>query len=148
MDKTQTVIIAAAVVAAAVIVAVALIVVSYRVHSVGTLKTLSLKAYSDQNCTVEAQAIDWGQLSPGETAESALYVKIAGNTPANLTMTAENWEPAAAANYITLSWDYAGQILQPNQVLKVKIQLHVSSQIQGITDFSNDIILTATEVKT
>jgi hypothetical protein len=147
VDKTQAAIIAGAIVAAAVIIAVALLITNYKIHSTGTIKTLGLKVYAEQACINEVSAIDWGSLAPGETSESTLYLKITGSTPANLTMHTENWQPPAAQGNFTLTWDYAGQILQPNQVLQVKFQLHVSSQISGVTAFSNDIVLTATEVK-
>lgn len=146
-SKTQTYIVAGAIIAAAVIIAVALLITNYRIQAHGTIRSLGLKVYAEQACINEVSAIDWGSLAPGETSESTLYLKLTGTIPANLTMHTENWQPPAAQGNFTLTWDYAGQILQPNQVLQVKFQLHVSSQIQGVTAFSHDIVLTATEVK-
>lgn len=55
-----------------------------------------------------------------------------------------NWNPKAASRYITLSWDYGGQSISPNNVVPVVLTLSVSKDISGITNFSFDIIITAT----
>jgi len=47
-----------------------------------------------------------------------------------------------ASSYITLSWDYGGQSINPAGVIQVKLTLRISSIIMGITDFSFDIIIT------
>jgi hypothetical protein len=52
-----------------------------------------------------------------------------------------NWNPPNAADYISLSWNYGGQTIGANQVLAVTLSLSISSNIQGITTFSFDIVV-------
>jgi hypothetical protein len=59
-------------------------------------------------------------------------------------MATGNWTPPEAANYITLSWNYAGQTLNPSEVLTLTFTLQVSQQITGINKFQFDIMITAT----
>jgi hypothetical protein len=61
-----------------------------------------------------------------------------------LSKVAQNWNPSSASSYMTLNWNYAGQTLSVNQALQVRLTLVVSSTVSGITNFSFDIIITAT----
>jgi hypothetical protein len=73
-----------------------------------------------------------------------VYVRNEGNVAATLSRATQNWNPATASSYMTLSWNYAGQTLNVNQVFQTRLTLAVSSTISGITNFSFDITITAT----
>jgi len=47
-----------------------------------------------------------------------------------------DWNPTNAPDYITLSWDYEGEQLVPNQVIKIKLTLSVSQNIEVIENFT------------
>jgi len=115
------------------------------ISSVGTVKTVDVGAYWDEACTNEVTTIDWGSISPGASKSVTIYLKNEGNTPITLTMNTTSWSPSAAANYISLSWDYSGEQIAAGGVIQVTLTLSVSSNISGITSFTFDIVITGTE---
>ncbi|MEM3480033.1 MAG: hypothetical protein QW702_00470 [Candidatus Bathyarchaeia archaeon] len=73
-------------------------------------------------------------------------MKNTGNVPITLSLSTENWNPSNAGSYMTLTWDYTSETkIQSNSALKVTLTLTVSSSIQGITNFSFNIVITGTE---
>jgi len=56
-------------------------------------------------------------------------------------MATSNWSPSNASSFMALSWDYGGQTLNVDEVIQVKLTLSVSASIEGITDFSFDIVI-------
>ncbi|MGB9923352.1 MAG: hypothetical protein ACPLEW_11130 [Pseudothermotoga sp.] len=114
---------------------------SVRINNQGTVKALGVGVYWDQNCTNEVTLIDWGMVEPGSINTVTVYVRNEGNTAANISMTTENWNPSNASNYLTLSWNYNGQQLNPSEVVQITLSLAVSSNVQGIENFSFDITI-------
>ncbi len=104
----------------------------------------SLGIFTDQACKTQLARITWGSIAPGTTTAQTLYVKNQGNTPMTLAKATTNWNPAVAQTYMTVNWDYTGQSIQPNGVLKVTLSLIVAANIQAISSFSFDTIITAT----
>jgi len=117
-----------------------------RVSSYGTVKTLGVSAYWDENYTILVTDVDWGMLDPGSSNNVTIYLRNDGNIPINLTLSAENWNPTNASEYISFSWNYNGTPLNPNEVLRVTLTLDVDVNINGITDFRFEIIITGREV--
>lgn len=115
-------------------------------HSHGRLKTIGVEAYVDPECTRPCTSIDWGLVEPGEVRGALIYLKNTNNTAFNMTVKAENWNPPVAENYLTLSWNYTGEILQPGDVIPVQLLLTVSPNATGFDKYSFDIVITATEV--
>jgi hypothetical protein len=70
-----------------------------------------------------------------------IYIRNEGNGAVSLFMFADNWYPSDASNYMALSWDYAGQTVDPQEVVQTTLTLSASSGLDGITDFSFDIIM-------
>jgi len=58
-------------------------------------------------------------------------------------MTYGNWTPSEAQNYITLSWNYTGDTLNPGDVLPIEFTLSVAENITGIEQFEFYITITA-----
>jgi len=110
----------------------------------GAVKALGVGVYSDSNCSSAVSAINWGAVEPGTSKNSTVYVKNQGNAPVTLSMSTANWNPANASNYLTLSWDYGGQAIDPGAAVRVTLTLSMSAAIKGIDSFSFDIIITAT----
>ena len=46
-----------------------------------------------------------------------VFVRSEGNTAITLSMNTTNWNPPNASDFITLSWDYGGQVIDPNEVV-------------------------------
>ncbi len=110
----------------------------------GSVKGIGVGIYWDQACTNKTTSINWGLLDPSSNKTVTIYVRNEGNAPATLTKTVQNWNPSTAANYLTLSWNYANQTLSANQILQLKLTLKVSSTVSGISSFTFDITLVAT----
>jgi len=70
-----------------------------------------------------------------------VYVKNEGNVAASITLATENWNPLNASDYLVLSWNYDGRQLNTREEAQVTLTLTVSSSVQGIEDFSFDIII-------
>ncbi len=117
---------------------------SNTVSSVGTIKGIGVGLYSEYACTNKVTSINWGVLEPGSNKTIIIYVRNEGNAAATLSQTTQNWNPTAASNYLTLRWNYAGQTINVNQVLQVKLTLTLSSTVTGITNFGFDTVITST----
>ena len=117
---------------------------SSTVSSVGTIKGVGVGIYSEYACTNKVTSINWGVLDPGSNKTITIYVRNEGNAAATLSQTTQNWNPTAASSYLTLRWNYAGQTINVNQVLQVKLTLTLSSTVTGITNFGFDTVITST----
>lgn len=111
------------------------------ISNVGSVKAVGVGVYWDQNCTNVVSAIDWGMLEPGSSKNVTVYIRNEGNSVVSLSMATSNWNPSNASDYITLGWDYTGQIVDPESVIEVTLILAVSSSITGVTSFSFDIVI-------
>lgn len=125
--------------------ALGLLVTNHTISNTGTVKGVGVGVYSDVSCTDEVSSIDWGDLQPGESKDATIYVKNEGSVTVTLSMTTENWTPAVASTYMTLSWNRESYVLSSGSVVQAVLTLSVSSSVSGITDFSFNIIITGTE---
>jgi hypothetical protein len=114
------------------------------ISTVGSVKGIGVGIYWDSACTNQVSSINWGVIDPGSNKTMTVYVRNEGNAVVTLSRTTQNWNPTPSANYMTLNWNYAGQTLNVNQVLLVRMTLIVSRTTSGITSFAFDIIITAT----
>ena len=112
----------------------------------GNIKTIGINVYWDAECTNKMTEINWGILDPGWIGNVTGYLKNEGNYPVVLSVHTENWNPVGASSYISISWDYNNQTIEPNQIVPVVFTLSVSETIQGIESFSFDIVIIATSV--
>ena len=117
---------------------------SKKVTNSGTITAVGVGVYSDSGCTKPLSSIDWGMLEPGSTTDKTCYIRNEGNSASTLSMSTSNWNPSTASSYMTLSWNYGGQSINPNAVVQVKFTLSVSASINGITSFSFDITIVGT----
>ena len=119
--------------------------VNQTIPSTGIVTTLNIGVYSNIACTNELTSLQWGTISPGNSQDITIYLKNTGNAQTTLSMTTTNWTPANANGPITLSWDKENAKLNPNQVTTATLTLSISESINGITNFSFDIVITGTE---
>jgi len=113
------------------------------ISNTGSVKTIGVGVYWDAVCTNKVSSISWGAIEPGSTKNFTVYIRNEGTSSVTLSMSTSNWSPSSASNYISLSWNYVGQVLSPNQVVQVKLILSISASITGITNFSFDITISA-----
>jgi hypothetical protein len=113
------------------------------VHA-GSVEGLGVGIYWDQSCTNRTLSLDWGPIKAGSNNTLTVYVKNKGNSAVSLWLRTSNWTPSASLSYMSLNWNYSGQVLRVNQVVPLEITLTVYPTITGITAFSFDTIITAT----
>lgn len=114
---------------------------SRTVSNTGAVKAIGVGVYWNNECTNPLSFIDWGVLEPGSIKNVTCYIRNEGNSVSTLSMQTSNWSPSNASDYMTLSWDYGGQPINPDDVVQVTFTLSVSASIGGITSFSFDIII-------
>lgn len=112
--------------------------------SSGSIKGVGLGVYSDRWCRYTLSTLDFGELEPGSSKSSTLYLKNIGNSELTLSMTSENWNPGNTPDYMILSWNRDGHPIDPGDIVSCEITLSVSNNIQGIDSFSLDIVLAGT----
>lgn len=111
------------------------------IGSRGTVKTLGVGVYWDEVCSKHVSYIDWGIVDPGSQENVRVYVRNEGNVHASILLDTINWDPLDASSYITLSWDYSGQLLEPDESIEVTLTLQISSSIQNVINFDFDIVI-------
>ena len=110
--------------------------------NIGSIKAIGVGVYWDSSCSNQVTSINWGTVQPGSTKDMNVYIKNEGNAPETLSLETQNWSPAIASTYISLTWDYNGQVLNVGGVIQVKLTLSVLNAIEGVTNFSFDIVIT------
>lgn len=134
------------------VVLLGLIIVSVRsiyqtsstISSVGTFKAIGVQVYCYDASTRRVDAIEWGTLMPGSQKSFTVYVANEGNLPLTLSMSTSNWNPPIASNYLTLTWSYTGETINPDTTIEVTLTLTVSESITGVYNFNFDITAVGT----
>lgn len=116
--------------------------ITQTVPTSGYVTAINLGVYKDNSCSENLTNIDWGSLSPGDIIYKAIYVKNTGNSPVNIHMTTDSWNPIEANGPITLTWNQENTVLNAGEVVKATLTLNVAANISGINDFSFNIIIT------
>jgi len=118
----------------------------YTIRAYGSIRSLNVQVYQDVACSVVLTRIDWGLLEPGQSKTVLCYLKSLSSVNAVLSLSTVGWNPAAAQNFLRLTWNLEGYVLQPGQVLNASLTLQVDPSISGVQSFSFNITITATEV--
>jgi len=126
---------------ASMVVVYGLMSASVYLQSVGTVKALGVGVYWDSGCSQTVSSIDWGLAEPGAVKNVTVYIRNEGNAPITLSLQTTNWNPSNATDYISFSWNYSGQTIDLNHVIGVTLSLSISSNIEGITTFSFDVVV-------
>jgi hypothetical protein len=117
---------------------------SRNVAYANSVRGIGVGIYWDRDCTNSVLSLDWGLIEPGANSTVMVYVRNEGDSAVSLWKATHNWTPSVASDYMTLDWTYSGRNLGANEVIPIELILDVSPTISGITDFSLDIIITAT----
>lgn len=114
---------------------------SRTVSNAGTVEAVGVGVYLDSECTGNLSSINWGVLEPGSSKNFTCYIRNELSSVSTLSMYTSFWEPPNASDYLTLTWDYGGQAINPDDVIRVTFTLSVDASIVGITIFSFDITI-------
>lgn len=111
----------------------------YRISNLATIKAVGVQVFRDRNATDLITFINWGFLEPNSSTTFTVYAKSTSNVPSTLTIYTQNWNPANASDYMSLTADPNNFLIQPSEIAQVNLTLTVASDVQGITAFSFDI---------
>jgi hypothetical protein len=128
VNNQQAVVLTAAGLAVIALVVAVVILTSAHLETSGTIVTNNpnLTIFADAACTKQISTVQWGTLQPSGSATVALFIKNSGNMPLTLTLTENNWSPATAQNYLTLSWNQENTKIQPGASQTVTITINVN----------------------
>ena len=116
---------------------------SVQISNTATLKLVGIGVFTNANGTGPVTSINWGMLQPGQTANYSAYIVSESNVPITLSMYTASWNPANASSYLTLTWNYKAQTIQPHASLPITFSLTVNASIHGIPEFSFDLWIVA-----
>ncbi|UCE96571.1 MAG: hypothetical protein JSV51_02950 [Candidatus Bathyarchaeota archaeon] len=141
--------------------------VNLNLPSIGSITTLGVEAYWDANLTDkidEGEKVDWGTILVGSTNNVTIYLRSVSNIPThlgieitNLTFSSANetvlYPPQNISSYMHLTWNYNGDLVNPNDVIPVNLTLRAeySSDFinylssNNIRSFSLNIIINTSE---
>jgi hypothetical protein len=125
--------------------ALGVLVATRMISNYGNVSAVGVGVYWESSCTNMVLSIDWGALEPGGSVGKTIYIKNEGSLTVLLGMTTDNWDPASALSYISLSWNRENYELNSGSIIQAVLTLSVSSSVSEITNFSFDIIITGTE---
>ncbi|MGQ9460581.1 MAG: dockerin type I domain-containing protein [Candidatus Bathyarchaeaceae archaeon] len=129
-------------VASLILFAFTLLVTTNTITNVSAVEASGVGVYWDSNCAKRISSIDWGTLTPESTKSIVVYIRNEVEERIYLIMSTTNWNPSKASDYITLRWNYTGRQINPGETLQITLTLSISRQIQGITSFSFNILIT------
>ena len=118
---------------------------SGKIGSTGRLIAIGVKV-SAVGSNADLTNIDWGDLTAGATASRQICVINNGTVPTTLSMSAGDWVPLIAQQYLSITWNYAsGTVLQPGASQTVTITINVNQYVTGVNTFTNTIYVIATQ---
>ena len=122
-----------------------LLMTTNTITNVSGMVTEGVWVFEDSNCASVCESIDWGTLTPGSAKKYDVYVRNKDVVPIYLIMSTKNWSSSKASYYLTLRWTYAGQRIDPDDVLQLTLTLSVSFSIKDVSSFSFDIVITGSD---
>jgi hypothetical protein len=104
--------------------------------SLGTIKTIDVETYWDPNGENRRENLTWNEIKIEKLnwdeikmnpVNTTLYVKSVSNFRVTLNLFLTDWNPVEILDYLTISWDYNGTILNPGEIIPVTMTLSASS---------------------
>jgi hypothetical protein len=106
------------------------------VPSIGTIKTIDVETYWDQNGVNKRETLSWDEIKIEKLGwneikmtpvNTTVYVKSVSNFRVTLNIFLTDWNPVEISDYLTISWDYNGTIINPGEIIPVAMTLSGSS---------------------
>jgi len=143
IPKTMVLILVAAM--ALTLVAAGALTYTHRIGNNAGLKAIGVAFYQDQQCTISLTQIEWGLINKGETSNKTFYCKNTQNVPVTMMLAAVDFDPSTAEPYVTSSWNYTSQTLNPGQVIPIQFSLTIAPDFPNFGTFSFVTLITAVE---
>ncbi|MBN2334162.1 hypothetical protein JXL21_01295 [Candidatus Bathyarchaeota archaeon] len=133
--------------ASALAVAVGILLSGYtspsRHTSVLAVEAGSLGVYWDAECTSPVESLEWGRIDPGDTVDTAVYIRNESEETVQLSIETDGWDPPSAPDHIDLGWDYGDAPLGSGEAVQTDLTLTVSPTVAGVTDFAFVTVISA-----
>jgi hypothetical protein len=110
-----------------------------------SVKGFGAGIYWDQACTDRTLSLNWGSIEADTSSNLTVYVKNEINSGATLSLETSSWSQSMPLDYLSLNWNYSGQVLSAGQVIPLELTLTVFPTTSGITNFSFNTTITTTE---
>lgn len=123
---------------------IGLLSVSQVVPFDGTITTLNVGVFIDQQCTQNATSMSWGGVYAGESQTMTIYVKNTGDSPLTLSMNILDWEPSYASSVLSMTWNRENTVIDSGQVTQATLTLSVSSNPGALSSFNYNMLITGT----
>ena len=121
---------------------IGLLSVTEEVSFEGTITTLNVGLFLDQQCTQNCDSMSWGGIYIGESASKTIYVKNTGDATVELSMSMTNWIPESANGLISMIWNRENYILDPNETIQATLTLTISENTIDISNFGYKMLIT------
>ena len=108
----------------------------------GTITTLNVGLFSDQQCTQNCDSMSWGGIYAGESASKNIYVKNTGDANITLSMSITDWIPESADGPISMTWNREDYTLDPEETIHATLTLTISENTDGISNFGYKMLIT------
>ncbi len=133
------------------LVSASIVIVVISANLSATVKMASVNAenrgtlFVSADLLLSSSSLDWGTLEPSDNKTEVVYLQNIGNVPLTLYLSAVNWSSVEAQNALSLTWNYSGAVVKPQETLPLALTLSVSENPVDVVDFSFDIIITGTQ---
>lgn len=105
-----------------------------------------LVVYGDEAKTKVLSAIDWGSIGVGQSSQVTIWVQNNANFSVKLGSTTSAWLPSGVNQYLSVSFSSENFVLSPHQSVAADLTLTVSPSISGVSNFSNTITISGTQL--
>ena len=89
-------------------------------------------------------SLTWGEIEAGKSSTLRIYVKNNGDASVVLSLATDNWNSKDSKDNMSLSWDYTGSKIQPNEVRAINLILNVNPDCPELSSFGFDVIIIGT----
>ncbi len=105
----------------------------------GYIYTTGVKIFGGE---LHGNAIQWTSIYAGESTNTSFFVQSTSNVPVTISFIVTNWSPPGIGSFLSLSWDYNGLPIYPNQTILVTLTLTSQSSDGFINYLINDNVTT------
>jgi hypothetical protein len=121
-----------------------LLSVSQEVSFDGTITTLNVGLFLDQDSTQNCTSLSWGGVYAGESVSKTIYVKNTGDLPLTLSMSITDWNPKSANGPLSMTWNRENYVLDPEEVIDVALILTISENVEQLSTFGYNMLIIGT----
>jgi len=109
----------------------------------GKKDTVNLDIFLDEGCTIKAESIYWGEITPGGNSTAVVYIKNHSKIPVTLFCCLSDISPTVAAGYQVLEWDREGYCLEAHKTVKAVLTLSILDSVY-FGSFTVDVMISGT----